>query len=550
MKRALGYICILIFVVFACLLIGFLQLFTKTAGEDVALYLEWDSSAQILEDGTALPWNYMESMPECGSTYRFTGQLSRIQNNGYLSFEVSALEVTLCLNGEVLYTSSTLPHAAVPNLASVQIPLTRGTSGELVLTCRLLSDSYGIFPPLVRFWEQQENTSQTMAYANLTALPTGAFFLAVLLIMGFFLMGLSIGKPDWSLLVLIPALSGFAVYRLNKGQGYFFLPEWFFFLLDRKEVGYGSCLLLIMYLFMNRRRRYLNYFLQALLWSAVALAGCYGLSLLWDGRLSRYINEIILPELLSFSSLGLSYWISQWLCLVIVLIAGYSLFREYAEQSFQSRSLELQNHALLDSYHALEHRITESAASQHELNHNLTSLQCMLQGGDLAGAEALLARMLYVQRNLPRTVFTGNHTINIILQDAAGKAHQKGIRFQTAVEVPDKLNISDNNLCTLLMNLLDNALEAAEQTPPEKAYVSISIKTADLYLAVKCENSFTGTLRKNQRGDLLTTKDDPLCHGFGWRQMQKVAQRYQGSLLFSHTDDGVFTVQTALRIPD
>ena len=100
------------------------------------------------------------------------------------------------------------------------------------------------------------------------------------------------------------------------------------------------------------------------------------------------------------------------------------------------------------------------------------------------------------------------------------------------------------------MNLLDNALEAAEQTPPEKAYVSISIKTADLYLAVKCENSFTGTLRKNQRGDLLTTKDDPLCHGFGWRQMQKVAQRYQGSLLFSHTDDGVFTVQTALRIPD
>ena len=61
--------------------------------------------------------------------------------------------------------------------------------------------------------------------------------------------------------------------------------------------------------------------------------------------------------------------------------------------------------------------------------------------------------------------------------------------------------------------MLDNALEAAAQT--EQGEILCSMQIRRQYLAIRCENTYSGTLRTDENGELLTTKDDASDHGFG-----------------------------------
>lgn len=102
------------------------------------------------------------------------------------------------------------------------------------------------------------------------------------------------------------------------------------------------------------------------------------------------------------------------------------------------------------------------------------------------------------------------------------------------------------------MNMLDNALEACRAVePPEKRFIKLRIKVVRGFLAIHCENSFAGTLVTDEGGKIATSKADDVSHGFGLRQMERIATSYGSTLEISHSDEeGVFTVQTALKLPE
>lgn len=100
------------------------------------------------------------------------------------------------------------------------------------------------------------------------------------------------------------------------------------------------------------------------------------------------------------------------------------------------------------------------------------------------------------------------------------------------------------------MNMLDNALEGAARTPRERPRsIAFHVRYAGGFLAVLCENTFDGMVNADAHGRLHTRKADRLCHGFGLPQMSAVAEKY-GSLLDVQYTDDLFTVQTALRLPE
>ena len=116
--------------------------------------------------------------------------------------------------------------------------------------------------------------------------------------------------------------------------------------------------------------------------------------------------------------------------------------------------------------------------------------------------------------------------------------------------MPRELSIDEADLCTLLVNLLDNALEAAAQVqPPKRREVLCRIKLSQGFLAIHCENTYCGTVRLDQAGQLVTTKANAEGHSFGLVQMRAVAEKYNSVLDISYDQDR-FTVQTALALPD
>lgn len=551
MKRYTRWICTALFVIVVAAVIWFLQLFTQV---DVSMqYINWTTSVQVMPDGTEQPlkWESYSNASEINGTYRFSGNLPDGLPAGSLVFETAGATISLCLNGETIYQSSVTQTEGTLSMAQASIPLPEGASGELVMTCEISDAAQAIFPPLLRFMPENLDIIESTAIANRTAFPAGAAALALVLVCGIFLLGIALKKTDFSLIPLLLAVIGLVSFHLIQDEGYYFLPQNVVNLFSHREVNLLIVLLLILYLAMNRRRQFWNYLCMAAACSAAALFACYLASLAGGGYLAFYINEGLIPQLQAGLYTGLLYWLTLWLSITAALISSYSMAHAFIDQKIQAQSLQIKNQMITESYQALEERIMDGASARHELKHQLTALECLIQKKDYPGIEHLLTRMTEEQDTLTQTSFTGNHTLNTILQDAAAKAKRNKTRFQAQINVPDDLNIPDADLCCLLMNILDNALEAALKVEPsDKRYIRLHIKSADLYLAVKCENSFDGVIKKDKKGNLLTTKKDTLSHGLGFRQIKELAGKYQSTIIYHYTDDGVFTVQTALRIPD
>lgn len=118
---------------------------------------------------------------------------------------------------------------------------------------------------------------------------------------------------------------------------------------------------------------------------------------------------------------------------------------------------------------------------------------------------------------------------------------QKGIDGRFQVSLPQDLPMTDPDLCALLGNALDNAMEAAQKAEDKRVTVQCRFDKGLLMLRV--ENALAG----DERPDLSTTKADPLSHGFGLAGMREIAARYHGSL-DAHPANGHFELIVCLSL--
>ena len=538
-----------VFLAVAIIVIWFLALFTRT--DKTMSYINWDTAVQIFPDGTEEPvsLDIYGNGGDYSGTYRFSGTLPEGLGPGELVFETNSMALSLSLNGRVLWQSLASSVNGAYSSSQAYISLPEDASGELLLTCEIADETPTIFPPLVRFIPENLEVAENTAFANCAALPAGAAALALVLVFGVFLLGLSRCRADFSLIPLLVSLAGLVLFPLVPSVSVYFLPDLFSSGQSKDVIGAIVILALIVYLSLNRRRRFWNYLGTAALWSAAGLLVCCLFSAARDGYFFYYISSLFL-ELAAGIYTKILYWLTFWLALTAAIISAYGVFRSFSEQMVQTQGLLLKNKIAVENYQSLKSRMTESAKTRHEIRHQLTAIDVLLRKKDYPAAADLLEQMLGGQSLRIPLAFTGNLAVNMILQDAAVRAGQADIAFESSVQIPDSLNIPEEDLCTLLMNMLDNALEGAKKVfPEEDRHISVHIRVSDGYLAIRCENSFDGNLKKDRLGRLLTTKNDNVSHGFGCRQMEEVARKYQSTVCFDTPDAHTFTAETALLIP-
>lgn len=140
-------------------------------------------------------------------------------------------------------------------------------------------------------------------------------------------------------------------------------------------------------------------------------------------------------------------------------------------------------------------------------------------------------------RDLTATVWTGDETTDYLINSKAASAESSGIRFQVQVEYPRRTNIRSVDLCAILGNLLDNALEAARQVQePSGRMVSLIIRRIHQMLVIKVENSFA-VAPVQENGELKTTKAEDGLHGWGLKSARTAAEKYNGCLQTSGADN-------------
>ena len=77
---------------------------------------------------------------------------------------------------------------------------------------------------------------------------------------------------------------------------------------------------------------------------------------------------------------------------------------------------------------------------------------------------------------------------------------------------------------------------------------SLLLQIRQGYLAIRCENTFSGVVALDEENNLLTTKTASADHGYGLIQMRRIAAKYGSTLSVSYNAER-FTVMTALKLP-
>lgn len=230
--------------------------------------------------------------------------------------------------------------------------------------------------------------------------------------------------------------------------------------------------------------------------------------------------------------------LDMWTILSVVLMMSILVFhmnRQYEAEKELAKLKSEQAKLLERDYLTLNHAYTINAKLFHDFHNHIGVLRQLLSHQKLEAAIKYLDELQAPVQEMADTVWTGDETVDYLINSKAAAARQSGIAYKVQVEFPRHTNLQSADLCAVLGNLLDNAIEAAKQVPKqEERFVQLTIRRIHQMLVIKVENSYD-TAPVEQDGALKTSKDETGLHGWGIKSAQAAADKYDGMIQTSYT---------------
>ena len=236
------------------------------------------------------------------------------------------------------------------------------------------------------------------------------------------------------------------------------------------------------------------------------------------------------------------------LFLVCAFLSAYQTVRRTADDQTELAMLCARDELNRETLRLMQESGMELARARHDMLGNLGILQSLCREGDYETLDEYLARLTRQTSGIVPLKLAAHPIVNAILTQGAKRAGDTGVELRCQVDLPETLPVSDEDLAAFLMNLLGNALDAAEGVPEgQPRWVEITMHIRGKYLFIEGRNSSARSLgRPGDGGRFRSTKG--AGHGYGLKIMEGVAHRYQSELRLE-AEAGIFTAQTALLMP-
>ena len=121
---------------------------------------------------------------------------------------------------------------------------------------------------------------------------------------------------------------------------------------------------------------------------------------------------------------------------------------------------------------------------------------------------------------------SGNFAIDALLNYKNRIAESKNIKIKLEQRIPTTLPYKASDLCIILGNLLDNAIEASENCANKE--IDVYIVYAKNRLKISTKNYYEGEINKDKEGNFLSKKKDKENHGIGLKSVKKIVSLYNG----------------------
>lgn len=242
----------------------------------------------------------------------------------------------------------------------------------------------------------------------------------------------------------------------------------------------------------------------------------------------------ILPYVWTLGSIGIIYFVLRSLRMTYE--------RNRAERELEVS--ELMAGAQGRQYRALKEQMETDRRRRHDFRH---SLLVILQYAKEGSCEKIQGHIEQYVEETPLHkvyVFCENVTVNTLLNYFVDLAEKENIKADVRALVPQKLEMSETELCVLVGNLMENALEACMRQKEGVRYIRARFeKQEKQMLSISVQNSYNGMIKK-EKGRYISSKRNEF--GIGLSSISYIVEQHDGVMKVQDSDN-VFTVNVLIN---
>ena len=264
-----------------------------------------------------------------------------------------------------------------------------------------------------------------------------------------------------------------------------------------------------------------------------------------NSKIGFIFQDFYLMDSLSVEENIMLPMIIIYICVLLVFIGLWILIDamldtwEAEHQILISQLEEQEKHALQTKVKILEERYQEMLKSRkvvHDMKNHILALKNYDQEQNWPGLHEYLNELSDDMLEYNFHVWTGNHMLDMILNQKEKDAQNQNTVMQIDTEVFSTLPFTDREIISLFGNLLDNALEACEKINDKKRWIKIKIKKKNLLLYIEIANALEEMPKQIQK-EFVSNKKDNGLHGYGMKNIQDIIKKYDGIFEYKVYED-------------
>lgn len=259
----------------------------------------------------------------------------------------------------------------------------------------------------------------------------------------------------------------------------------------------------------------------------------------------RIFSTIVILLYLGTLFLGVYYdgFIAGGIAALIFVLLEYLLQRIMKRE--EDKTIIYQNKLMKQQMDEIENIYMTMRGWRHDYHNHLQSLKGYLSLNKVEQMKNYLNELETDLDSIDTLYHSGNLQLDSILNAKLAIAEKGQIRIHCDASIPPQLHVSDLDLCVILGNLLDNAIESCRKIKdPDERFIRVYIGILKKQLYISITNATSETVKQRTDHYFTTKRGD---HGHGLKRVDQVVKKYDG-YLNRQNEPGVFATEIVLPL--
>ena len=209
------------------------------------------------------------------------------------------------------------------------------------------------------------------------------------------------------------------------------------------------------------------------------------------------------------------------------------------DKLIEKRVAAFENEIMQKYYAEVENMYAKMRGWRHDYRHHIQTMKVHAANGEYEEIDRYLEMLDDDLTNVETVIKTGNRMADAILNSKLSLAAEREIQVKAEAKIPVSLTVSELDLCIIIGNLLDNAIDACMELQVEERLIRIYMEMKGNYLYFSLINTAGG----KKKSSFKTTKGEG--HGFGISRLDAVVKKY-GGYVTRASEDNAFSTEILL----